>query len=212
MKHFLKISILIHFFILAATGNAAELFEINKSDSNIKPLVFPLSLVVIENRPSESSYYSFNGESLSIAEALKPNLSDTRQIRTSLGAIDLARVAPSRIGKTFFGQIEKKDLQDLAKENPERILFLFRREVNLTGDRAKGSGEADANFLHSPGPSYNLNIRTRGIIYLSKQKNIGSPGKHKRGEVFFSTRKSRYRTNKFTIKKSGNIWSPRAGL
>ena len=106
---------------------ATGLFQIKKSDSNIKPLIFPLSMAIIENRPSQNFYFPTNKTDSLISEKWGLNLSMNKQIKKTLGATDPARISPTRINESFYGEISKEELTKFSKTIPERILFIFRR-------------------------------------------------------------------------------------
>ena len=110
MKLFKQIAnlFLILALLPAASWAQEDLFIRNKSDVAVKPLVFPLSMVVIENRPRKGLYYFYEGETRKFDEGMEGNpdsidsrmysiLSDPQIIKKSLVATDPPRgVRPKR--------------------------------------------------------------------------------------------------------------------
>ena len=187
MKLIIKILVLMGLVLSTTVCNATNVFQIPKSDSNIKPLVFPLSMVILENRPSQGFYFSFDENSPPLSEASGLNISNNRQLSKTLGATDPARIAPSRVSKPIYGDIGKEDFQNLTKGHPERILFLFRREISISGQRIFNFQKMETASLVLDGLPYNLKIRTCGILYLTKQNKILILPSNVKESSFFSS-------------------------
>lgn len=163
MKSFIKVLFILYLVFLTQNCFATGLFQPKKSDSNIKPLIFPLSMVVIENRPSERAYFPIDRTAPPVATNQGLDLSDKNSLKKTLGATDPAKITPARIGEPYFGFLNKKELGKLAKENFERILFIFRREIGLSGNQ---------DSMISNSSPFHLKVKTEGILYLTKQRKI----------------------------------------
>jgi hypothetical protein len=143
-----------------------DLFDTKKSDSAIKPLVFPKSMVVIRNSspgylPVKSDImrggYNYSEETY---QRLKPiekkfleNEAPTNKlIKKYLVRLDPARIAPSTRGKDFDYTLSRKALRKLGKEYDADLLFVFQQSINV---------------LSEP-----WIIRIEGLIYLARQDKI----------------------------------------
>ena len=129
--------------LLAGTEVHADLFTVRTSDPAIKMLRFPQSLVVIQSRPAK-----FNGPALKTESILN----DPRTLRI-LRKVDPARIAPATLEEDFYEAVTRPALAALGEKYDVDILLLFRREI---------LGMTDAS----------LKIRTRGLVYLARQKKI----------------------------------------
>ena len=135
--------LLVLVLLFAGTEVNADLFTVRNSDPAIKMLRFPQSLAVIQSRPSGPHELPLKMESI---------LNDPRALRI-LRKIDPARIAPATIEEDFHEAVTRPALQALGKKYDVDIFLLFRRE-----------------FLEVTDTS--LQIRTRGLIYLARQKKI----------------------------------------
>ncbi len=129
--------------LLAGTEVHADLFTKAASDSAIKMLRFPQSLAVIQSRPSGPNELPLKTESI---------LNDLRALRI-LRKVDPARIAPATIEEDFNEAVTRPALAALGKKYDVDILLLFRREI-------LGMTETS------------LKVRTRGLVYLARQKKI----------------------------------------
>lgn len=177
------------FSLLTAFGNyganyQGDLISSNKSDSAIKFLKPPLSLTVLQNRPEKGFYYFFSNEKPKFDEALgdvsKDNdafdkiISDTKTIKKTLRSTDPARLAPASIGADFRGVINRNRLKDLFKTNPSDILLIYRREVIVqsTKEFSNSYFQTPELFLKPLTTDFSIEILTKGLVYISKQKKI----------------------------------------
>ncbi len=135
--------LLVWALLLANTEVHADLFTKAASDSAIKMLRFPQSLAVIQSRPSGPNELPLKTESI---------LNDLRALRI-LRKVDPARIAPATLEEDFYEAVTRPALAALGKKYDVDILLLFRREI---------LGMTDAS----------LKIRTRGLVYLARQKKI----------------------------------------
>jgi hypothetical protein len=177
------------FSLLTAFGNygtnyQGDLISSNKSDSAIKFLKPPLSLTVLQNRPEKGFYYFFSNEKPKFDEALsgvsKDNdafdkiISDTKIIKKTLRSTDPARLAPASIGADFRGIINRNRLKDLFKTNPSDILLIYRREiiVQSTKEFSNSYFQTPELFLKPLTTDFSIEVLTKGLVYISKQKKI----------------------------------------
>ena len=147
---------------------AEDLFDTGKSDSAIKPFVFPKSMVVIRNSspgylPVKSDImpggYNYPEETY---QRLKPiekkfleNEDPTNKfLKKYLVRLDPARIAPSTRGKDFEYTLSRKALRELGKEYDVDLLFVFRQILLI-------------DFGSKPWV-----IQTQGLIYLARQDKI----------------------------------------
>ena len=177
------------FFIAALPSTSSgldDLFSRKKSDSAIKPLVFPLSMAVIENRPMKGLYYFYEGEAEKFDESLEGNpdssdnnfyslLSDPTLIKKTLGATDPTRITPSKRGNDIRGSLTRMDLKKISKEVSKDLILVFRREIRVIATFPLPQSvflQPDEFFTYKwPGP-YTVKIRNQGLIYLTKQNKL----------------------------------------
>ena len=180
-------SLIIFMAALPSTSSGLDdLFSRKKSDSAIKPLVFPLSMAVIENRPMKGLYYFFNNEAEKFDESLEGNpetsgngfyslLSDQNLIKKTLGSTDPTRITPSKRGEDISGPITRMVLKEVSKKVSQDLIFVFRREIRVITDSPLPQSvflQPDEFFAYKwPGP-YTLKIRNQGLIYLGKQNKF----------------------------------------
>ncbi len=177
-------SILLIFAFLPASSWAQEdLFTRKKSDIAIKPLVFPLSMVVLENRPGKGLYYFYegnkekfdeglNGEPASIDSQIYSVLSDPRTIIKSLVATDPTRIAPSQRGEDIPGTITKKGLKKLSQKYSKDLFLVFRREIRFLTETSLPDSlflHPDELLNHTWSQSDQIQIKCMGLVYLAKQ-------------------------------------------
>jgi len=193
-------------FLMAALPSTSsgldDLFSRKKSDSAIKPLVFPLSMAVIENRPMKGLYYFFEGEAEKFDESLEGNpdssdnnfyslLSDPTLIKKTLGATDPTRITPSKRGNDIRGPITRMELKEISKNVSKDLVFVFRREIRVTAT----SPLPQSVFLQPyefftykwPGP-YTVKIRNQGLIYLTKQNKLMIVPSNEKSKSFIPTK------------------------
>jgi hypothetical protein len=177
------------FSLLTTFGNyeadyQGDLISSNKSDSAIKFLKPPLSLTVLQNRPEKGFYYFFSNGKPKFDEALasvsKDNdafdkiISDTKIIKKTLRSTDPARLAPASVGADFKGVINRNRLKGLFKTNPSDILLIYRREVKIqsTKEFSNSYFQAPELFLKPSATDFSIEISTKGLVYISKQKKV----------------------------------------
>ncbi len=161
-----------------------DLISRNKSDSAVKFLKPPLSLTVLQNRPEKGFYYFFsNGKpkfdgDLSVAaskeDAFDKIISNERTIVKTLRATDPARLAPASVGLDFRGIINRSRLKALSKTNFSDILLVFRREILVHSEQEFSNSffQTPELFLKSPNVDFSIEILTKGLVYISKQKKV----------------------------------------
>ena len=162
-----------------------DLFLRKKSDSAIKPLVFPLSMAVIENRPLKGHYYFYEGGLKKFDEGLEGNpdsgedkyssaFSDAKIIKKTLLKTDPARITPSERGEDVLGLISRSKLKEIGKTISKDMIFVFRREirVNATSPLPQSLFQYPDEFFTYQGQPYSVKIKTQGLVYLSKQNKI----------------------------------------
>jgi hypothetical protein len=131
--------------LLSVFPVSAELIDEGKSDSNIKMLVFPKSLRVIENRDND----------------VNDIFTDPKRIRKTLLKVDPARIVPAKTGEPVIGIVTRDKLRQLANRYSEDIIFIFRR----TWDDVK-------NKIYHKGILYLA--RQKKVLALKKNMNSGS--------------------------------------
>lgn len=164
----LLLGILLLTYSMGGICAAEDLFETGKSDSAIKPFVFPKSMAVIRNSsPSDLPFkpdigrggYNFSEETY---QRLKPiekgflesEASTNKFIKKYLVRLDPVRIAPSIRGKDFDYTLTRKALRKLGKEYDADLLFVFRQVL----------------LIHFGSKSWV--IQTQGLIYLARQDKI----------------------------------------
>ena len=167
MKHllsFLMITLLL-IYNMGGVCAAQDLFDTGKSDTAIKPLIFPKSMVVIRNsspgylpvKPDLRGTFDFSDELYLRLKPIEKNFyenedSTNRFIKNYLVHLDPARIAPSIRGKDFEYILSRKALRKLGKEYDADLLFVFQQNINV---------------LSEPWV-----IQTQGLIYLGRQDKI----------------------------------------
>ena len=142
-----------------------DIFDIGKSDTAIKPFVFPKSMVVIRNsspgylpvKPGMRGGFNFSEETYLRFKPVEKGLleseaSTNRFIKKYLVRLDPARIAPSTRGKDFEHILSRNALRKLGKEYDADLLFVFRQSINV---------------LSEP-----WIIRIEGLIYLARQDKL----------------------------------------
>ena len=158
---------------LAATGMPAfaedDLFDFRKSDTAIKPFVFPKSMTVIRDcYPDEGGCIFLNPEPgmggidkaiVANLRCIKEALNNEKAIKKYLVRLDPARIAPSTRGKDYKAgsisnelDLSKRILKELGKQFDVDFIFVFRRTI-----------------FHTKRPRF---IRTEGRIYLVRQNKL----------------------------------------
>ena len=163
---------------------AEDLIARNKSDTGVKLLVFPLSMKVIENRPKKGLYYFYENGSKRFDEGLggslssKQNafeslLSNPKIIRNTLVKVNPTRIVPSSREKDLKGPVTRKTLRDWAKHYTTNVLLIFRRKISITTDQPLLSDVyLQPQSLLAQTSNYQVNLRTTGMLYLTKQKKV----------------------------------------
>jgi hypothetical protein len=141
--------------------NAEEdLLDIRKSDTAIKPFVFPKSMVVIRSCYLDAGgcvfllptvgVFGFDQEIGPKIGLISEILENKKGIKKYLVRLDPARIAPATQGKDFKGNLSRKFLKHLNKQYDVDFVFVTRR-----------------TFFHPL-----RSIRTQGVIYLKKQDKL----------------------------------------
>jgi len=163
---------------------AEDLITRSKSDTGIKLLVFPLSMKVIENRPKKGLYYFYENGSKQFGKGLEGSfsskqnafeslLSDPEIVRNTLVKVDPARIVPSSREKDLRGPVTRKTLRDWAKHYTTNVLLIFRRKISITTDQPLPSNVyLQPQSLLTQTSNYQVNLRTTGMLYLTKQKKV----------------------------------------
>jgi len=168
-------------FLPAISWAQEDLFVRKKSDTAIKPLVFPLSMVVIENRPKKGLYYFYEGETQKFDADLNGDpdlienpfysiLSDAVVIKKTLVATDPTRIVPSEKQKDYLGPVTRSKLKKISHQYSKDLVLVFRREIHFYSKASL----PESLFLH-PNKLFNhkgsltILIRSMGLVYLSKQ-------------------------------------------
>jgi len=163
---------------------AEDLIARSKSDAGVKLLVFPLSMKVIENRPKKGLYYFYENGSKRFDEGLggslssKQNafeslLSNPKIISNTLVKVDPTRIVPSSREKDLKGPVTRKTLRDWAKHYTTNVLLIFRRKISITTDQPLLSDVyLQPQSLLAQTSNYQVNLRTTGILYLTKQNKV----------------------------------------
>ena len=152
---------------LAASQSNAEslkrnVFQRTKSDSAIKPFVFPKSMIVVRScYPKENDCLfmtpepRFAGLDATVTknqEIIAKVLDDDKPIKKYLVRLDPTRIAPSKRGKdSTEAFISKRVLKKWGKQYKVDFIFVFSRTIN-----------------HSPPKS----IKTGGGIYIVRQDKV----------------------------------------
>jgi hypothetical protein len=167
-----------------AVNYQGDLISRNKSDSAIKFLKPPLSLAVLQNRPEKGFYYFFSNKKPKYDEALggapKDNdafdiiISDTKIIKKTLRSIDPARLAPASLGADIRGVVDRNQLKELIKTIPSDILLVYRREILVKSAREFPDSyfQNPELFLNLATADFTIEISTKGLVYISKQKKV----------------------------------------
>ena len=156
--------LLITLLIFATDSNRVyadyDLFEIGKSDTAIKPFVFPKSMVVIRSCYPDKGGCVFLSPELGFAgpdEDILPKfkliseiLESNKGIKKLLVRLDPARIAPATQGEDFKESLTQKSIKLINKQYNVDFVFVTR-----------------TTFFHAL-----RSIRTQGIIYLTKQDKL----------------------------------------
>ena len=146
-----------------------DVFEIKKSDTAIKPLVFPKSMTVIrECYPENWGCLLLDPEPgmghidkavVENSKYIHEAIDNEKAIKKYLVRLDPTRIAPSKRGKDHEAlsilnemDISKRVLKELGKQYDTDFIFVFRRTI-----------------FHISRPRY---IRTEGRIYLVRQDKL----------------------------------------
>ena len=161
------------FIVLTGTQWGADytddLILKGRSDSAIKFLTPPMSLIVIHNRPAKGRNYFFIGEEKrfndsSVSDVLDPILSDPKTIKLTLVKTDPTRLVPAKQGADVLGPLTRSTLLTLAKEQFADLFLIFRWEVRVNTEGIKLSADEETSLL--------VEITLGGLIYISKQEKI----------------------------------------
>ncbi len=190
------------------SANAAaenDLFSRKKSDAAIKPLVFPLSMVVVENRPLKGHYYFYRGEEKRFDDGLQGDpvsgtgdfehsFSDRATIRKTLVATDRARISPSEAGEDVRGPVTREVLQQLSKKYSRDLILVFRREIRLPVENPFPESvflQPDQLITKEGTGPYSLRIRSSALVYLAKQNKVLMVPANEKTKTFFSKEETR---------------------
>ncbi len=167
-----------------AVNYQGDLISRNKSDSTIKFLKPPLSLTVLQNRPENGLYYFFSNNKPKFDEALggapKENdafdiiISDTKIIKKTLRSTDPARLAPASLGEDIRGVVSRNQLKELIKTISSDILIVYRREILIQSPQEFPDTyfQNPELFLKLATADFTIEISTKGLVYISKQKKV----------------------------------------
>ncbi|NIQ00647.1 MAG: hypothetical protein GWM98_09875 [Nitrospinaceae bacterium] len=186
----LCLGILVGFGGWPAQAGEPDLLEESKTDPAVKPLVFPKSLKVIQNRPRQGWYHFYEGQAPRFNDGLPGEiqktqdrfdtlLSDPQLIRKTLVKTDPVRIAPASRGEDVRGPITHDRLRDLKTSHAEDMLLVFRRQVILEAADAlppvvflEPARLLTGDFPGASPTPVSLRIQTRGLIYLANQDRI----------------------------------------
>lgn len=163
-----------------------DIFLKKKSDSAIKPLVFPKSMHVIENRPEKGRYFFYENDQKQFVEQMingdiagatsfTSAMSDPKVIRKTLVSLDRARINPSEHGEDIRGTVTRKMLQEIGKKASKELVLVFRREIRVLSDFPVPQSvfqNPDKLFDVQQSGNYSLRIRSLGIVFLAKQNKV----------------------------------------
>ncbi len=187
-----KVWILFHlmFFLAGLPADVLaqqeDIFLKKKSDSAIKPLVFPKSMHVIESRPEKNLYFIYEKDQKQLVEEINDGdiagatsftlaMSDPKVIRKTLVSLDRARINPSVHGEDVRGAVTRKILKEIAKKASKEMVFIFRREIRILSDFPVPQSvfqKPDQLFNIQQSGHYFFRIRSLGIVYLAKQNKV----------------------------------------
>lgn len=139
-----------------------SVFQITKSDSAIKPFVFPKSMIVMQICVPKNRCWLLNPEpgtttpldkTVSLYSSLITKvLNDEKPIKKHLIRLDPARIAPSNRGKDSVElYLSKRKLKEIGKRNAADFIFIFVRTINQVPP---------------------MSVETQGRIYLVKQNKV----------------------------------------
>ncbi len=189
------------FMMILNTGalEAGDLFLQKKSDTATKPLVFPKSLAVLENRPDKMPYFFVNESekfetgqketSDSGESRFRQSLSDPKIIRKTLVALDRTRIHPSEQGEDILGPVTREVLKGVAKKYSKDLVLVFRREIQVLFDTPVAASvfqNPDRLLDVSTAGHFSLRIRSLGLVYLAKGNKILVVPFNEKSASFFS--------------------------
>jgi hypothetical protein len=161
----LLLGILLLTYSMGGICAAEDLFDTGKSDTAIKPFVFPKSMAVVRNsspgylpvKPNMQGGFDYSEETYQRLKPIEKGFLENevpinRFIKKYLVRLDPARIAPSTRGKDFDYILSRKALRKLGKEYDADLLFVFQQSINV---------------LSEP-----WIIRIEGLIYLARQDKI----------------------------------------
>ena len=117
--------LLVCFLLTTPVFAEKDLLNENKTDSAIKMLVFPKSLIVLEN------LYKVEMENIFF---------NSTQIRKLLLKVDPPRIVPAKFGEPFNGPVTREKLGQLANKYSEDVIFIFRRNLDKENDLLRHQG------------------------------------------------------------------------
>jgi len=161
----LLLGILLLTYSMGGICAAEDLFDTGKSDTAIKPFVFPKSMAVVRNnspgylpvKPNIQGGFDYSEETYQRLKPIEKGFLENevpinRFIKKHLVRLDPARIAPSIRGKDFDYILSRKALRKLGNEYDADLLFVFQQSINV---------------LSEP-----WIIRIEGLIYLARQDKI----------------------------------------
>jgi len=152
--------------LAASQSNANSLkrsvFQRTKSDSAIKPFVFPKSMIVVRScyptgndclfMNPEPRFPGLDATAAKNQEIIAKVLDDGKSIKKYLVRLDPARIAPSKRGKdSKEAFISKRVLKKWGKQYKVDFIFVFSRTINNSSPRS---------------------IKTGGGIYIVRQDKV----------------------------------------
>jgi len=202
--------VLFHLFLFLAGipegvfAQHQDIFLKKKSDSAIKPLVFPKSMYVIENRPEKSAYFIYEGDQkkfgdeivdgdIAVATSFALAMSDPKIIQKTLVALDRARINPSEPGEAVRGVLTRKKLKEIANKASKEMVLVFRREIHVLSDLPVPQSvfqNPDQLLDAQQSGNYNLRIRNLGIVFLAKQNKILVVPPNEKFQIIFEDSKN----------------------
>tara|TARA_B100000686_G_C16742833_1_gene947621 strand:+ start:548 stop:1219 length:672 start_codon:yes stop_codon:yes gene_type:complete len=167
--------VLILIFLSGASQKSAydeDLILKNRSDSGIKYLTPPLSLIVVHNKPKEDGLYFFQDGNVQNLQQkplanhqkiLEPFLNNRSFVGKTLVKADVARLSPASQGKDLKGAVTRNVLKSLYVKQAADLVLVFRWVIGS----AFGEQKAVKNQNE-----VSLTLKASGLIYITKQRKI----------------------------------------
>ena len=153
--------------LLFSSMGFADQFSSSKIDTNIKPLVFPQSLVIIQYCGYKTEPFCFDIEPMSEApiekevlglgfSEISQALSNQKSVKQVLKKIDPARIVPVKIAEPVHKFIMYDLQRSIAKQYEADIVLAIKSALKLSKNTNDG----------------NPAIKVKGVIYLDHQQVI----------------------------------------